>query len=75
VKKNITFLFIFSSFQLIAQNNKILLPGKTYNFEIKDGTNRSGKLDSITADYYYIDNPAMGPVSNVSIKWTKKGLN
>ena len=35
--------------------------GKTYNFEIKDGTNRSGKLDSITTDYYYIDNPAMGP--------------
>jgi hypothetical protein len=74
-------LFIFSGFQLIAQNNKILLLGKTYNFEIKDGTNRSGKLDSITADYYYIDNPAMGPdrirkmgVSKIKeIKLTSKG--
>ena len=61
MKKVILFLFIISSFQLIAQNNKILLPGRTYYFEIKDGTNRSGKLDSITVDYYYIDNPAMGP--------------
>ena len=38
-----------------------MLPGKTYNFEIKDGTNRSGRLDSVTAEYYYFYNSAMGP--------------
>ena len=54
-------LYIFSSYQLLAQTTKIVLPGKTYTFEIKDGTNRSGRIDSITADYYYITNPAMGP--------------
>ena len=61
MKKVITLIYIFSSFQLLAQTNKIILPGKTYNFEIKDGTNRSGRLDSVTADYYYYYNPAMGP--------------
>ena len=61
MKKVILFLFIFSSFQLMAQNNKIILPGHTYNFEIKDGSNRTGRLDSVTADYYYINNPAIGP--------------
>ena len=61
MKNILTVLLLFVGLNTFAQNNKILLPGKTYNFEIKDGTNRSGKLDSTTADYYYIDNPAMGP--------------
>jgi hypothetical protein len=61
MKNIITIILLILGLNTFAQNNKILLPGKTYNFEIKDGTNRSGKLDSITVDYYYIDNPAMGP--------------
>jgi hypothetical protein len=61
MKKAIIFLYFFSSFQLLAQTTKLVLPGKTYNFEIKDGTNRSGRLDSVTADYYYFYNSAMGP--------------
>ena len=61
MKKAIILLYFFSSFQLVAQTNKLVLPGKTYNFEIKDGTNRSGRLDSVTAEYYYFYNSAMGP--------------
>ena len=61
MKKAIIFLYFFSSFQLVAQTTKLVLPGKTYNFEIKDGTNRSGRLDSVTAEYYYFYNSAMGP--------------
>ena len=40
-------------------------------FEIKDGTNRSGRLDSTTADYYYINNPAIG-VDRISKKNVSK---
>ena len=54
-------LILFVSYSLKAQKDKVLLIGNTYNFEIKDGSNRNGRLDSITSDYYYINNPAIGP--------------
>lgn len=53
-------IFIFTGLKLCAQEGKLLLPGNTYIFEIKDGSNRTGRLDSTTADYYFINNPAIG---------------
>jgi len=53
-------IFTLNGSKLCAQEGRILLPGYTYIFEIKDGSNRSGRLDSTTADYYYINNPAIG---------------
>ena len=64
MKKTIAFLavviFIVHGSKLYAQEGKLLLPGNTYIFEIKDGSNRTGRLDSTTADYYFINNPAIG---------------
>ena len=64
MKKTIALLtvviLLFTGSSLFAQTGKLLLPGYTYVFEIKDGTNRSGRLDSTTAGYYYINNPAIG---------------
>jgi len=53
-------IFIVNVSKLCAQQGKLLLPGYTYIFEIKDGSNRTGRLDSTTADYYFINNPAIG---------------
>lgn len=64
MKKTIAFLavviFIVLGSKLYAQERNLLLPGYTYIFEIKDGSNRTGRLDSTTADYYFINNPAIG---------------
>ena len=64
MKKTIALLavviFIVTGSKLCAQEGKILLPGNTYIFEIKDGSNRTGRLDSTKADYYFINNPAIG---------------
>jgi hypothetical protein len=64
MKKTIALLavviFIVTGSKLCAQEGKILLPGNTYIFEIKDGSNRTGRLDSTTANYYFINNPAIG---------------
>lgn len=47
----------------IATSQKIIAPenGRTYLFEIKDGTSRQGKLDSQDSLYFYITNQATGP--------------
>ena len=59
--KKLVFVFIFFiSYSVHAQTDKVLLIGNTYTFEIKDGTNRSGRLDSTTTLYYFINNPAIG---------------
>ena len=57
------FIFVFIlviSAQLNAQTSKLLTIGSSYTFEIKDGSNRSGRLDSTTTFYYFINNPAIG---------------
>ena len=75
MKKTIALLtvviLLFTGSSLFAQTGKLLLPGYTYVFEIKDGTNRSGRLDSTTAEYYYINNPAIG-VDRISKKNVSK---
>jgi hypothetical protein len=55
----------------MAQNVKQLTIGNNYSFEIKDGSNRSGRLDSLNAVYYYINNPSIG-VDRISIKSVSK---
>jgi len=67
---------LFISFSLwcltaLAQNVKQLTIGNNYSFEIKDGSNRSGRLDSLNAVYYYINNPSIG-VDRISIKSVSK---
>ena len=67
-------LFIFFSLwclNAMAQNVKQLTIGNNYSFEIKDGSNRSGRLDSLNAVYYYINNPSIG-VDRISIKSVSK---
>ena len=65
-------LILFVSYSLKAQKDKVLLIGNTYNFEIKDGSNRNGRLDSITSDYFYINNPAIGPVFTMVFNQSRK---
>ncbi|MCX6204155.1 MAG: hypothetical protein NTY43_07630 [Bacteroidetes bacterium] len=67
-------LFIFFSLwclNAMAQNVKQLTIGNNYSFEIKDGSNRSGRLDSLNTVYYYINNPSIG-VDRISIKSVSK---
>ena len=70
--KKLLFLF-FSLWCLnaMAQNVKQLTIGNNYSFEIKDGSNRSGRLDSLNTVYYYINNPSIG-VDRISIKSVSK---
>lgn len=46
---------------LLAQKPKVPQPGKTYFFEIKNGTTRQGKLERSDSLYHYITDPATGP--------------
>lgn len=67
-------LFIFFSLwclNAMAQNVKQLTIGNNYSFEIKDGSNRSGRLDSLNTVYYYINNPSIG-VDRIIIKSVSK---
>lgn len=60
-----TLLLTCFLFQIISVGiaQKVLSPepGKTYLFEIKDGTSRQGKLDRQDSLYFYITNQATGP--------------
>lgn len=75
-------LIIVFAGPLNAQN--IIKPeiGKTYQFDIKNGTTKQGRLDSLDASYYYITDQATGPdkvyiegVAKIKeIKVTEKGF-
>ena len=56
----VCFLIQISS-AVLAQKVLSPEPGKTYLFEIKDGTTRQGKLDRQDSIFYYITNLATGP--------------
>ncbi|MBM3178220.1 MAG: hypothetical protein FJZ78_09460 [Bacteroidetes bacterium] len=57
------FIILLSTGGNAVWAQKVVVPevGKTYLFEIKNGTSRQGKLDSLDATYYYITDQATGP--------------
>ena len=66
IPNRLIFLFILALMCLVSANlqaQKIIIPevGKTYLFEIKNGTSRQGRLDSLDDTYYYITDQATGP--------------
>ncbi len=57
-------LFAFAATNAEAQvvtNAESMQVGQVYRFELIDGSNRSGVLDSVDADYVYITNLVSGP--------------
>lgn len=74
MKKLIIGFVLCISYGLNAQTDKVLLIGSNYTFEIKDGTNRTGRLDSTNSIYYFISNPAIGVdrISRTSISKIKE---